>query len=228
MARVADVGRRAVASTRTHALGAGLEGLGFDVERRHGHVWTLPEHRDLPDLNHLALVVSGLPTDDNPDGRWWPDAGLGEGFRDPVALVTASSTTAASGMSSRARRPTLVVHQRTGRHVHRHRGHHPTGGCSGHRCRAPRAVHAARRSLREDPRRPAPPGLALRLAARLRPGPGRGRPARRAGRHVVDDWRAALVEVLRVPLDDIPDDDLRILWSGVRGAHDAWDAAGRP
>ena len=33
------------------------------------------------------LVVSGLPTDENPGGRWWPDTGLGEGFRDPVALV---------------------------------------------------------------------------------------------------------------------------------------------
>ncbi len=33
------------------------------------------------------LVVTGLPTDANPGGRWWPDVGLGEGFLDPLPLV---------------------------------------------------------------------------------------------------------------------------------------------
>jgi N-hydroxyarylamine O-acetyltransferase len=43
-----------------------------------------------------------------------------------------------------------------------------------------------------------------------------------------DDWRSALVEVVRVPLDDVPDDRLRLLWHGVHEAHERWDAAGRP
>jgi hypothetical protein len=42
------------------------------------------------------------------------------------------------------------------------------------------------------------------------------------------DWRSALVEVLRLPVDDIPADDLAALFARVRGAHDAWDSAGRP
>ncbi len=85
--RVGEVGRAGYCFHQNAALGAGLSALGFDVTRRHGHVWTLPEHRDDPSLNHLVLVVSGLPTDANPSGHWWPDVGLGEGFRDPVALV---------------------------------------------------------------------------------------------------------------------------------------------
>lgn len=59
---------------------------------------------------------------------------------------------------------------------------------------------------------------------------GRVWPEHREERDVTayDDWRAALAEVVRVPLDDVPDDDLRALWAGVRAAHDRWDAAGRP
>jgi len=42
------------------------------------------------------------------------------------------------------------------------------------------------------------------------------------------DWRNALVDVLRVPVDDLPAEDLEALWASVRGAHEAGDAAGRP
>ena len=36
--------------------------------------------------NHAALVVEGLPTDSNPGGRWWVDAGLGDALHDPMPL----------------------------------------------------------------------------------------------------------------------------------------------
>lgn len=53
-----------------------LRALGFAVERRSGHVGG----RETP-LNHLVLLVTI-------DGRrWWPDLGLGDGFRDPVEVV---------------------------------------------------------------------------------------------------------------------------------------------
>ena len=38
-------------------------------------------------LNHLVLVVSGLPTDANPGGEWWPDVGLGDAIVEPLPLV---------------------------------------------------------------------------------------------------------------------------------------------
>ena len=58
-----------------------LRHLGFAVERRYGHVWTTPESRSARHLNHLVLLATI-------DGRrWWPDLGLGDGFREPVEVV---------------------------------------------------------------------------------------------------------------------------------------------
>jgi arylamine N-acetyltransferase len=58
-----------------------LRELGFTVERRYGHVWTTPEERAAPQLNHLVLLVTI-------DGSgWWPDLGLGDGLRDPVEVA---------------------------------------------------------------------------------------------------------------------------------------------
>ncbi len=58
-----------------------LRSLGFAVERRFGHVWSTPEGRATPQPNHLVLLV----TIDS--RRWWPDLGLGDGFRDPVEVA---------------------------------------------------------------------------------------------------------------------------------------------
>jgi N-hydroxyarylamine O-acetyltransferase len=37
--------------------------------------------------NHAALVVEGLPSETNPGGRWWVDAGLGDALYDPMPLM---------------------------------------------------------------------------------------------------------------------------------------------
>ena len=37
--------------------------------------------------NHLVLQVHGLPTDDNPDGHWYADAGLGDALHEPLPLI---------------------------------------------------------------------------------------------------------------------------------------------
>jgi N-hydroxyarylamine O-acetyltransferase len=50
-------------------------------------VWTSGDDRHTGLLNHLVLVVTGLPTDDNPGGEWWPDVGLGDALGDPLPLV---------------------------------------------------------------------------------------------------------------------------------------------
>ena len=36
--------------------------------------------------NHLVLLVSGLPSDDNPAGNWYVDAGLGDALHEPLPL----------------------------------------------------------------------------------------------------------------------------------------------
>jgi N-hydroxyarylamine O-acetyltransferase len=37
--------------------------------------------------NHAALVVNDLPTEANPSGRWWVDAGLGDALHEPMPLM---------------------------------------------------------------------------------------------------------------------------------------------
>ena len=63
-----------------------LTALGYRVSL---HVAVVHEAAG-PDVstlrNHAALVVEGLPTDANPGGRWWVDAGLGDALHDPMPL----------------------------------------------------------------------------------------------------------------------------------------------
>jgi N-hydroxyarylamine O-acetyltransferase len=86
LARVGAVGRAGYCFHQNGALGTVLAELGFELSRRHGHVYSAEDGRGDTDLNHLVLVADGLPTDDNPAGRWWVDVGLGDAFRDPVAV----------------------------------------------------------------------------------------------------------------------------------------------
>jgi arylamine N-acetyltransferase len=229
VARVATVGRAGYCFHQNAALGAGLEALGFDVDRRHGHVWTQPEHRDGPELNHLVLVVSGLPTDANPGGRWWPDAGLGEGFRDPVALVDgdveeAGFTYALEGVGpdgwsfTNSSGGTFRGIEVTSRPV----GHDDIAAAHVVLSTPPDGVFSRVLVVqrRQDAHYDSLRGCVLsRVGA-----------SSRVERDVTAyaDWCDALVEVLRVPVDDVPAEDLEALWLSVRGAHEAWDAAGRP
>jgi N-hydroxyarylamine O-acetyltransferase len=67
-----------------------LSWLGYTVTRHAAGVY---DHAG-PDAstirNHVALTVHDLPHPDNPGGRWWVDAGLGEGPHDPLPLTPGS------------------------------------------------------------------------------------------------------------------------------------------
>jgi N-hydroxyarylamine O-acetyltransferase len=79
--RVAAGGNAGYCFHHNGAFEAVLRALGFAVERRSGSVWREPGDRAAAPLNHLVLLVTI-------DGRrWWPDLGLGDGFRDPVEVV---------------------------------------------------------------------------------------------------------------------------------------------
>jgi len=62
-----------------------LEELGFEVVRRPGQL--IETTGPSGELDHLAFEVRGLPTAENPEGRWWPDLGFGDAFREPLPLV---------------------------------------------------------------------------------------------------------------------------------------------
>lgn len=80
-ARLLDGGRGGYCFELNGLLGWLLEELGFTVERREARVG--PKDADEDPTNHLALVV-GLPGE---PGRWLADAGLGEGWVEPLALL---------------------------------------------------------------------------------------------------------------------------------------------
>jgi arylamine N-acetyltransferase len=85
--RVGELGRAGYCFHQNGAIELVLRELGYDVTRRHGHVWTDEWDRHGDFLNHLVLQVAGLPTTANPGGEWWVDVGLGDAFRDPLPLV---------------------------------------------------------------------------------------------------------------------------------------------
>ncbi|MEJ7834095.1 MAG: arylamine N-acetyltransferase [Nocardioides sp.] len=226
--RIGEVGRAGYCLHQNGALELVLRDLGFDVERRHGHVWTDPAHRDDPDLNHLVVVVSGLATQDNPGGRWWPDVGLGEAFRDPLPLMSGEyadgpfcyriDEVRADGWSFTQ---------------------DPSGSFTGlevtSRPTDPVAVLAAHAVLSTQPHG----HFARLLVVQRRDAKGletvRGCVATRidaAGRHetdltVYDDWRAALVAT-GLSLEGVSEVDLHGLFDRSLAAHKAWVASGRP
>jgi arylamine N-acetyltransferase len=86
MARVALGGRGGYCFHLNGSLSQLLASLGYDVTLHIGGV-----HGPEPVLdnltNHLVLTVAGLPSDENPGGRWYVDAGLGDALYEPLPLI---------------------------------------------------------------------------------------------------------------------------------------------
>jgi N-hydroxyarylamine O-acetyltransferase len=84
--RVAREGRGGYCFHLNGAFATLLRHLGYrttlHVGGPHGPGGATPE--DL--TSHLALTVAGLPSPDNPEGRWLVDAGLGDGLYEPLPL----------------------------------------------------------------------------------------------------------------------------------------------
>lgn len=215
--RVGRVGRAGYCFHHNAALELVLTDLGFSVERRHGHVWSDEPDRAGTSLNHLVLVVSDLPTSGNPDGRWWVDVGLGDAFRLPLPLVAGEHVqdgfcyrlddVRADGWSFR---------------------HHDAGSFTGVEVRdlpvGPIEVLAAHAELSA----PDEGRFARFVVVQHRHAGGtttlRGRTLERATPRGTtattltsyDAWRAALADELRVPLDDLPADELQALFARSR------------
>jgi N-hydroxyarylamine O-acetyltransferase len=84
--RIAHGGRGGYCFHLNGAFARMLGELGYAVSRHVGGV-----HRGEPDnaamSNHLVLIVADLPTNANPSGRWYVDAGLGDALHEPLPLV---------------------------------------------------------------------------------------------------------------------------------------------
>lgn len=74
------------------ALATLLSWLGFTVRWHVGGVQGHPDAKPNVDGNHLALTVTDLPSDTNPAGGWFIDAGLGDGPHEPMPLRVGTYT----------------------------------------------------------------------------------------------------------------------------------------
>jgi len=224
--RIAETGRAGYCFHHNGAFAALLTELGFRMSRRHGHVWTDEEHRWGTSLNHLVLVAHDLPTTANPDGHWWVDVGLGDGFVEPLPLVAGRhdqdgflfelDAVSAAGWSFR---------------------HDPLGSFSGAEISdRPIDIGAAHALLSTGPdshftrflivQRQDPRGThTLRGCVLSRVEPGRSHAVAELTSY--DAWRAALAEPIGLPLDDLPSAELVDLFERSLDAHRAWVRAGR-
>jgi N-hydroxyarylamine O-acetyltransferase len=87
-ARIVDRHRGGYCYHLNGAFSLLLAALGYDVVWHRGGVQNRFDTQPVGAVgNHLALTVHGLPTDANPDGGWFVDAGLGDALHEPLPLV---------------------------------------------------------------------------------------------------------------------------------------------
>jgi arylamine N-acetyltransferase len=101
--RIALDGRGGYCYHLNGALAEVLRSLGYRVGRHVGsvHADGMPASESAG--NHVVLTVRDLPTDDNPDGTWYVDAGLGDALHEPLPLRAGAYRQGPSSSSSRGR-----------------------------------------------------------------------------------------------------------------------------
>ena len=86
IAHLIDHGRGGYCFQLNGALSVLLDTLGYHVTMHVGGV-----HGETADAaaftNHMVLTVADLPTDTNPAGTWYVDAGLGDALHEPLPLL---------------------------------------------------------------------------------------------------------------------------------------------
>lgn len=228
LARILATGRAGYCFHQNGAMEAALLDLGYAVERRHGHVWTKPEQPEGAELSHLVLLVTGLATESNPGGRWWPDVGLGEGPIDPVPLIEGDV------LDGPFRFTVSQVTDDTWSFAN-----DPTGSFAGLEVRDlptdQAAVEVGHAALSTPPAGAFTRVLVVQRRDPLGCDTVRGCVATRIDADGVrtsdlttyDAWRDALGAV-GLSVADVPADDLHGLFERSLASHRAWDEAGRP
>ena len=231
--RIVGRGRGGYCLHLNGAFGLLLEALGYEVSRRRGTVQPPPGTAPRRVLNHLVVLVHGLPTSANPEGTWWAEVGFGDGSTRPLALRVGTRAGPSSHLRARAlgRLRGRLAHEagggRRGRR-RRHRRRH-AGAARGRVGSRPRvAVDLARVGLRAHRDLPAPRCPRRRRPARAH-APARGArrdaddAARRRGRVVRGAGRRLRPAAARRRRRRAP----RALWQRVCAQHEAWAASDR-
>jgi N-hydroxyarylamine O-acetyltransferase len=230
MVRIATTSRGGYCYHLNGALGELLVRLGYRVQRHVGGVHGAGGPSESELTNHLVLTVSELPTSANPGGIWYVDVGLGDAMHEPLPLL--------EGHYDQG--PFHLILEATSRGIGEwHLVHDPAGSFSGMSWRAAPAVPDAfaqrHRWLSTSP----DSGFVRYLTVQRRDADGadvlRGlllrRITKRGSEQVLgtrDELFDALGDLFGLDVASIEGRAKDRLWTRLREAHEAWEAAGRP
>jgi arylamine N-acetyltransferase len=224
--RIAHQGRGGYCFHLNGAFSELLRALGYEVTRHVGGVHG-PDGPAVAEMsNHLVLTVAGLPSDDNPEGTWYVDAGLGDALHEPLPLRAGEYGQGTSRFALTAT-PGAIGDW--------HFAHDPRGSFKGMSWwSAPAEMHdfeAKHAYLSTSPdsmfvqylvvqRRDAG-GADIMLGLGLRRVDGRETPGRALTSRT--DWFDALADVFGLRFDGVEPAALDHLWEKTYAAHGAWE-----
>ena len=212
------------------AMATLLGWLGFDV---HWHVGGVQGHPDAkPNVggNHLALTVSGLPTEDNPGGEWFVDAGLGDGPHEPMPRRPG---TYRQGPHTYGLRPSVVAPGGWRFDAD------PSMSLHGMDFLPADAVPADLTAQHEHLQAAPDSSFVRTLVAFRRDADGvdflRGRVLKRLDAtgettrelDTAPEWHSCLADLFGLPLSDVDIERKTLLWNRVTAAHEKWLAGSR-
>ncbi|MFL6204349.1 MAG: arylamine N-acetyltransferase family protein [Acidimicrobiales bacterium] len=207
-----------------------LEALGYRVARHVGGVHGPVPATEDEMANHLVLTVTGLPSEECPDGTWYVDAGLGDALHEPVPLAVGPFEQPPY---------TMRLDRIPGEVGDWHLTHDPSGGFAGMAWRSSSttmdAFAAKHEWLSTAPesgfvrvltvqRRDAAGVDVLRGCVLQRIGSGAAQADLTTGQELED----ALTDLFGMDLADIEAATLAGLWDRMEREHERWVAAGRP
>jgi len=211
------------------ALSELLRALGYEVVRHVGGVHGPGGPTEADMGNHLVLTVRGLPTDDNPAGTWYVDAGLGDALHEPLPLRPG---TYRSGPFR------FTLEETPGGINDWSLAHDPAGGFTGMGWRSAPADMDAFADRHVQLSTSPESGFVKVVTAQRRDGSGadilRGLTLKRVGEGAQEttlerrgEWADALADLFGLELG-VVGREREALWRRVTAAHEAWLAAGRP
>ena len=225
--RIARDGRGGYCYHLNGAFGLLLQSLNYSVQAHVGAVHGADGQNDNSTANHLVLTVDGLAAADNPSGRWYVDAGLGDAMHEPLPLTPGAY---------RQEPFRLVLEERRDEWCDWHLTHDPAGGFVGMGWTSAAATHddfAAKHQWLST----APESGFVQIAmVERRDATGidviRGLVLSRIGAHARshdpltkrDDWFTALADIFHLRFDHSSPGTRDRLWSSVVERHRAWEA----